>query len=1085
MHLMLKAIQRASSLLLLLCALLATSGSQTKPATKNSPSATDPSEQPAIVEELNVSTRFENNGNSLQTVHKRVKIQNEAGIRLYGIITFSFIAGQEFSIDTVEVRKKDGSTIKAGTANIQEVTPEISRVAPMYSDVRQKQVTVPGLSVGDEVVFQYTAKQSPLVPNQFWFDYSFTKDSVVLSETVRLDIPKDRKVHLSFKPEYKPEVKTSGERTVYEWHAANEKIQEEKNNALLKQRMTGTAPSASIELSTFESWEQVGSWYYALQRERAMPTAAIRTKALELTKGLDSQEEKIKALYGFVSLNFRYIGLDFGIGRYQPHPADEVLANKYGDCKDKHTLLAALLEAAGIHAYPALISTGKSIDLEVPSPGQFDHVITAVPMGKSTLLLDTTAEVAPYGMLLGPLRHKKALLATGEASQLIETPAVPPFIAQEIFDIQGKIDESGTLEADVNYYIRGDAEVIFKSAFRQAPPSKYKDLVQGISYYGGFAGEVSQVKVEGLESLDQGIRILYHYHRPEYLSLQDQVPKKGLPLSLSHFPKWEEGEDTLRLYTSPGELIHRCKIELPSGLTIQAPLDIKLDRDYMHYQASYSAQKNIVTAERKIEILNDEVSGNHRSDYAAFQKAVDADEAQNMVVRLPQGFVAGNSSATPSVDLDELMRQAEVEVRENDYNAAYADFHKVAEKDPKRKGVWTQLGMVEGRLRRYQDAITDYQKALAADPFDALAHTELASMYIYVNKAPDATSELKKALEIDPLSHRAHYLLGWQYSIKLHDSANAVPELEKALATEQDEFNDEVQIRQLLTADYFKLKQFDKGVESIKRVVETTPNPTIWNNAAYMLADNDQALDLAQQYADSALKGIYDHLNTLESGSIRLPDFVFMAQLAMTWDTMGWIHFKAGRIDLAEKYVHAAWILGQSREEGEHLGEIYEKLKDIPQAARFYSMSVNPGFLGRSPGPDKSYDRLVKLVGSQRAEKMIDANRGEPSQIRTIHMGNIAPAGTKGSFFFIFSPGAKTVAIQLSTGDARLTEPLQKVEGKIAASVVFPEGAPQKLIREGFVMCSSYSKACDLVFAISDMPPNRSAGSGGLTTNTN
>ena len=741
---------------------------------KRKPPATDPSEQPAIIEELSTSTRFENDGNSVQTVRQRVKIQNEAGIRLYGIITFSFIAGQEFSIDTVEVHKKDGSTVKAGTANIQEVTPEISRVAPMYSDLHQKQVTVPGLSVGDEVVFQFTAKQSPLVPNQFWFQYSFAKNAIVLSETVQLDLPKDRKLHVSFRPEYKPEIKTSGERTVYQWHTANEKVQEEKKNATQKERMTGTSPPASIDLSTFESWEQVGSWYYSLQHERATPTPAIRAKALELTKGLDSQEAKIKALYQFVSLNFRYISLDFGIGRYQPHAADEVLANKYGDCKDKHTLLAALLEAAGIPAYPAMISMSKSIDPEVPSPAQFDHLITAVPVGKSTLFLDTTTEVAPYGMLISPLRHKKALVITGpSASQFVDTPIDLPFTAQEVFDLQGKIDESGTLEADVNYYIHGDAEIVFKSAFRQSPPGKYKDLVQGISYYGGFAGEVSQVKVEGLEKLDEGIRILYHYHRPQYLDLQDQAPKNGLPLSFSHFPKWEDSDDTLRLYPSTGELTHKCSIELPSGVGVQAPLDVKLDREYARYQARYSAQKNIVTAERKIVILAEEIAGNHRGDYAAFQKAIDADEAQNMVVRLPQGFVAGKTGGASAVDVDELMRQAEIEYRERDFNGAYSDFRKVAERDPKRKGIWTQIGLVEGQLRRYQEALSDYQKAIAADPFDAQAHTELAGIYFYVNKSPAAIDELKKALEID-LSAIAHTIC-WGGSIPTYCTTPPMP----------------------------------------------------------------------------------------------------------------------------------------------------------------------------------------------------------------------------------------------------------------------------------------------------------------------
>jgi tetratricopeptide (TPR) repeat protein/transglutaminase-like putative cysteine protease len=1081
MHNMPKLVSWAISLsLLLMTVLISPAFNQTIP-TLEKKSATDPSEQAAIIEELNTSARFENDGSSVETVRQRVKIQNEAGIRLYGIITFNFIVGQEFSIDTVEVRKKDGSTVKAGTANIQEITPEISRVAPMYSDIHQKQVTVPGLGVDDEIIFQYTAKQSALVPNQFWFQYSFAKDTIVLSESIQLDIPADRKVHVSFQPEHKPEIKTTSSRTLYQWHASNGKIEEDKKSVTQKESITGTAPSASIQLSTFENWDQVGSWYYSLQHERSVPSAAVRTKALELTKGLGSQEEKIKALYQFVSLNFRYISLDFGIGRYQPHTADEVLANKYGDCKDKHTLLAALLEAVGIASYPALINSTRRIAPDVPSPGQFDHIITAIPMGKNTLFLDTTAEVAPYGLLMAPLRHKKALVITGDSTAaFVETPADLPFTAEEVFDLQGKIDESGTLEADVNYYIHGDAEVLFKSAFRQAPPSKYTELVQGISYFLGFAGEVSQVKIEGQESLNDGIRILYHYHRPAYIDMRDQMPKKSLPLAASHFPRWEENEDSLRLYPSTGQLIHKCKLELPVGVGITAPLEIKLDREYAHYQASYSALKNILTAERKVIILTPEITSTERGGYGAFQKAIYADESQNLMLWLPPGLIAKTASGNTSVNVDELMRQAEIEYRERDYRSARADFRTVAEREPTRKGVWTQIGLVSEKLGDFQDAIDSYQKAITADPFDAQAHTEIAGVYFSVKKSTDGMKELKKALEIDPLNHRAHYLLGWQYSTQMHDPASAVPELEKALSTEDEHFHDEVQVRGMLTDGYFKLKQFDKAVQSLKLAVESAPNPSGWNNAAYMLAENDQDLDLAQQYADSALKGIYERLNQLDSGSIRLPDFIFMAQLAMTWDTMGWIRYKAGHLDLAEKYVRASWILAQNRESAEHLGEIYEKMLNLPEAIRFYAMSVKPGFMGEPSGTDKGRDHLIKLVGRSRSEKVIQARVNEPSLSRTIHLGNIAPAGTKGEFYFIFAPGPKIVAIQLNSGDPRLTETLRKQEGKIAASVTFPEDAPQKLVREGFVMCSGYSKSCDLVFVNSDMPSNRM----GLPTGT-
>jgi tetratricopeptide (TPR) repeat protein len=1051
-------------------------------AAPSSKPTNDAADQPAIIEELSTSARFENDGSSVQTVRQRVKLQNEAGIRLFGIITFSYISGNDFSIDTVEVHKKDGGTIKAGPSNVQEVTPEISRNAPTYSDLRQKQVTVPGLSVGDEVIFQYTAKQTPLVANQFWFQHSFTKDKIVLAESLTVDIPKDRKIKINFRPEYKPEASSSGNRSIFQWHASNSSVESSRVHELQKQVMTGTAPVPSIELSTFESWDQVGSWYYGLQRERSSPTPSIKTKALELTRGLTTDEEKIKTLYEFVALNFRYISIDFGIGRYQPHAADEVLGNKYGDCKDKHTLFAALLESVGIHSYPVLINTHRNVDPEVPSPGQFNHLMTAIPVGKSTLFLDTTPEIAPYGMLLSPLRHKKALVIMGPASaQFIETPAELPFKAQEVFDLKGKIDESGTLEAEVDNFFHGDVEVILKELFRQASPSKYKDLVQGMSYYAGFAGEVSQVKVEGLEALDKGLRIAYHYHRPEYLNLSDQPPKKSLPLSFSHFPKWTEDDKFIRLYPSKGELIFKCRIELPQGVTIQPPLDVKLERDYIRYQTTYSAQKNVVTAERKIEVLNPEVGSERRQDYEAFERSLSSDESQNMIVRLPQGFVAKSSSPS-SESADELMRRAEIEYRERNYTDSYADYRKVSELDPKRKGIWTRMGLVEGQLRRYDDAIKDYQKALNADAFDAQAHAELGGLYLNsaVNKPELALEELNKATQIDPLSHRAHYLLGWYYTVKKNDYANAVPELEKALSTGNG-FNDEVQIREMLTDGYFKLKQFDKGIEGIKAAVEAAPNPAVWNNSAYKLAENGQALELAKQYADSALKEIYDHLNQLDPSSIRLPDFVFMARLAMTWDTIGWIHFKAGHPELAEKYVRAAWGLAQHKIAAEHLGEIYEKLGKPTEAAEFYAMSATRIFMGQPPKPDPGRDHLIKMLGKQRAEQLIETKVNEPSQRRTIHLGNIAPAGSKGEFYFVFAPGPKLVSIQPSNGDSTLADQLRKQEDKIAASVSFPEDSPHQIIREGLVMCTAYSKSCDLVFVNSDMPNNQRIASSGNT----
>jgi hypothetical protein len=142
---------------------------------------------------------------------------------------------------------------------------------------------------------------------------------------------------------------------------------------------------------------------------------AIQKKAAELTAGATTSSEKARRIYDYVAKDFRYVSLSFGVGRFQPHAASEVLAAGYGDCKDKHTLLQALLRAAGIQSYPVLIGFGRKLDADVPSPAQFNHVITAAKMGTDWTWLDATQEVAPYGHLLYELRNQHALLASDDA----------------------------------------------------------------------------------------------------------------------------------------------------------------------------------------------------------------------------------------------------------------------------------------------------------------------------------------------------------------------------------------------------------------------------------------------------------------------------------------------------------------------------------------------------------------------------------------------------------------------------------------------------------------------------------------------
>ena len=161
------------------------------------------------------------------------------------------------------------------------------------------------------------------------------------------------------------------------------------------------------------------------------------------------------------------------------------MVNQYGDCKDKHTLLAAMLASTGMRAYPVLMNSSRKLDADMPSPGQFDHVITAIPLGNETLWADTTAEVAPAGLLAPSLRNKKALMIpTAGPAHLETTPAVPPFLSTELVTINATIDDLGKISAHTRMVLRGDAEMYMRMMFRRTPRSNWKDFGRVLSIVG-------------------------------------------------------------------------------------------------------------------------------------------------------------------------------------------------------------------------------------------------------------------------------------------------------------------------------------------------------------------------------------------------------------------------------------------------------------------------------------------------------------------------------------------------------------------------------------------------------------------------
>lgn len=154
--------------------------------------------QAFIVQKLVTEISFENDGTETQRYQAQIQILSEAGVQHWGVISFAYQNfNQVLNIEYVRTRKSDGTVIVTPPESIQDITSQISRVAPFYTDQREKHVAVKGLSVGDVLEYAVQIRViKALVPGQFWTSYGFERDNAVTQEVLQVSVPAGRLIKI-------------------------------------------------------------------------------------------------------------------------------------------------------------------------------------------------------------------------------------------------------------------------------------------------------------------------------------------------------------------------------------------------------------------------------------------------------------------------------------------------------------------------------------------------------------------------------------------------------------------------------------------------------------------------------------------------------------------------------------------------------------------------------------------------------------------------------------------------------------------------------------------------------------------------
>ena len=1028
----------------------------------------DYSQEAFVIEKIKTAYHYESDGTGTRDLNVRVKIQSDAGVQAFGELPFPYSsANEKIHIDFVRVLKKDGSTINAPESSVKEMEAPVSKTAPVYSDLKIKVVTVPGLRPGDTLEFHAVSQIfSALAPNQFWIEHNLVNESIiVLDEQLEVNIPATSVVKM--KSETRPATREESGRRIYTWKYANlvrlnKDEDDEKPVSARMKEIEEAQKTPEIQMSTFKSWDDVGKWYGDLQRDRIIPDEKIKAKVAELTKDRKTDLEKIEALYSFVAKNFRYVSLSFGEGHFQPHAAAEIFANQYGDCKDKHTLLASMLAVAGIQAYPVLINSYRKLDSEVPSPAQFNHVITAIPMGKELVWLDTTPEVAPFRLLSPGLRKKQALYIPENAEARLETtPADPPFPTSLIVEIDAKADEKGELTGHTHVKVRGDNEISMRSRFRVTPPSEWDGMtyVLHAELDLGYGAHITDIKPSDPNDTEKPFEIDYNFKTTHYGPFP--LPVLRLPDPQTDNADKQDEQEAIEIGL-PSEIIYRIKLVLPSGDTKKPklPRPIALDRDYAEYRSSYTIEGNTIIGERVLHVRQRQIAVASNQDYQAFHKSVLEDEAQWL--SLDNGKTAAKvdkDSIPVSMKTEDLIKAANTAVKDENFELAEALLKRAVNLEPQHKTAYGKLGKVLLRESKYDGAVEALREQTKLNPFDGSAFGDLAQALQAQEKYTEAEAAFRKQIQLSPLNSSAHGKLG-RMLVDIKKYKEAVTELELVVSSDGD---DEGQDQLSLARAYLNLGQKEKAAEAFEKAAESGDSEELYNDVAYYMAVGGFNLDKAQEYAESAVLDAESNLLSTSVKHLENANLGDVGQLASDWDTLGWVFYKKGDLDSAEKYIKSAWQLEQHSLIAVHLGEISEKRSQKDEAIHWYALAN----AATHPEPEAK-ENLARLVAKDRKDALIATAKNELVEMRTFKLGELLKSGkekAEANFYIMFVPTpsltAKVAAVKFIGGSEQL-KPFESALKNIPWKISFPDDTSTKIVFNGKLICEAGSHGCSV-----------------------
>jgi hypothetical protein len=527
----------------------------------------------------------------------------------------------------------------------------------LASDAKVKILQIPAPDVGNIVGYEYETEERPIFLQDIW---GFQEHDPVRESHYSLQLPPGWEYKASWlnHPEVKP---TQAGSNSWQWVLSD--IKEIRHEPLMPP-LDGVAgrmvlsffTSEKVALNSNMDWNAMGKWYSNLIGERIDASPEVKQQVASLTGSKATPLQKMQAVAGFVQEDIRYVAIELGVGGYQPHPAAEVFAHRYGDCKDKATLVRSMLREIGIDSYHVVIYTERgAVTPQTPAHHGFNHAILAVklpdgvadpsliatvdhPRLGKLLFFDPTDELTPFGQIRGELQANYGLLVTPDGGELVELPQQPSSMNSIQRRAKLTLDTMGTLKGEVEEMRIGDRAS--SERWRLRTVTKDADRIKPIedvlsSSLSSF--HITRASLVNLQRTDQPFGFNYSFESPNYaknagnllLVRPRVIGNKGLGFLETKEPRKFPIE-----FEGPARDTDTFEITIPPGYVVDdLPPAVDADFSFASYHSKTVVNGSVVDYTRTFEVKELSVPVSKAEDLRKFYRIIAGDERNTVILR--------------------------------------------------------------------------------------------------------------------------------------------------------------------------------------------------------------------------------------------------------------------------------------------------------------------------------------------------------------------------------------------------------------------------------------------------------------------